>query len=59
MSPSQNYFYNSGFLPCIGCGRCVVACPYKARNMDSGTFYTEGTPRVEEYEKAPTWEYNK
>jgi molybdopterin-containing oxidoreductase family iron-sulfur binding subunit len=44
---------------CIGCGRCVVACPYKARNLDSGTFYTEGTPRVEEYEKAPTWEYNK
>ncbi|MDI6753175.1 MAG: 4Fe-4S dicluster domain-containing protein [Thermodesulfobacteriota bacterium] len=44
---------------CIGCGRCVVACPYKARNMDGGEFYTEGTPKVEEYEKAPTWEYSK
>ncbi|MFH0786870.1 MAG: 4Fe-4S dicluster domain-containing protein [Pseudomonadota bacterium] len=44
---------------CIGCGRCVIACPYKARNLDAGAFYTEGTPQVEEYEKAPTWEYNR
>jgi tetrathionate reductase subunit B len=44
---------------CIGCGRCVVACPYKARNLDAGAFYTEGTPQIEEYEKAPTWEYNQ
>ena len=44
---------------CIGCGRCVLACPYKARNLDAGAFYTEGTPKVEEYEKAPTWEYGK
>ncbi|MEO0249249.1 MAG: 4Fe-4S dicluster domain-containing protein [candidate division WOR-3 bacterium] len=44
---------------CIGCGRCVLACPYKARNLDAGSFYTEGTPKIEEYEKAPTWEYGK
>lgn len=44
---------------CIGCGRCVIACPYKARTLDAGYFYTEGTPRVEEYEMAPTWEYGK
>src|SRR4030067_1138422 len=44
---------------CIGCGRCVVACPYKARNLDAGAFYTEGSPKFEEYEKAPTWEYGK
>jgi len=44
---------------CIGCGRCVIACPYKARNLDAGAFYTEGTPQVEEYEKAPSWEYGK
>lgn len=44
---------------CIGCGRCVLACPYKARNLDRGAFYTEGTPKVEEYEKAPSWEYGR
>ena len=44
---------------CIGCGRCVVACPYKARNLDGGAFYTEGTPKIEEYELGPVWEYSK
>lgn len=47
------------YKQCIGCGRCVVACPYKARSLDAGAFYTEGTPRVEEYEKAPAWEYHR
>ena len=42
---------------CIGCGRCVIACPYKARNLDAGEFYTEGTPRIEPYETSPSWEY--
>lgn len=44
---------------CIGCGRCVIACPYKARNLDSGAFYTEGTPKVEDYELSPAWEYGR
>lgn len=44
---------------CIGCGRCVIACPYKARMLDKGAFYTENTPNVEDYEKAPTFEYSK
>ena len=44
---------------CIGCGRCVLGCPYKARNLDAGAFYTQGTPKIEEYEKDPTWEYGK
>lgn len=44
---------------CIGCGRCVVACPYKARTLDAGYLYTEGTPKEEEYEKSPTWEYGR
>jgi len=44
---------------CIGCGRCVVACPYKARGLDGGDYYTEDTPKIEEYEKAPSWEYSR
>jgi len=44
---------------CIGCGRCVIACPYKARTLDEGYFHTEGTPAIQEYEKAPTWEYSR
>jgi molybdopterin-containing oxidoreductase family iron-sulfur binding subunit len=44
---------------CIGCGRCVVACPYKARALDAGIFYTEDTPETQAYEQAPTWEYRK
>jgi Fe-S-cluster-containing dehydrogenase component len=37
----------------------VLACPYKARNLDSGAFYTEGTPKIEAYETSPTWEYSR
>lgn len=44
---------------CIGCGRCVIACPYKARTLDAGAFHTEDTPKIEEYDMAPTWEYSK
>jgi len=44
---------------CIGCGRCVAACPYKARALDGGKFYTEGTPKIEAYETSPTWEYGR
>ncbi len=44
---------------CIGCGRCVAACPYKARALDGGSFYTEGTPKIEAYETSPTWEYGR
>ena len=47
------------YMECIGCGRCVIACPYKARNLDAGAFYTEGTPQIEPYETAPTWEYSR
>lgn len=47
------------YAQCIGCGRCVVACPYKARGLDGGAFYTAGTPRLQDYEKAPSWEYGR
>jgi len=47
------------YQECIGCGRCVVACPYKARNLDLGEFYTEGTPKTQAYEAEPSWEYSR
>ena len=47
------------YAECIGCGKCVIACPYKARTLDAGEFHTEGTPRIEEYDIAPTWEYSR
>jgi molybdopterin-containing oxidoreductase family iron-sulfur binding subunit len=56
---TSNGIVMMNYAQCIGCGRCVVACPYKARNLDAGAFYTEGTPKVEDYEKAPSFEYNR
>lgn len=44
---------------CIGCRYCIVACPYDARSSDKGKFYTENTPKLEEYEKRPNFEYQK
>lgn len=44
---------------CIGCGKCVKACPYNARTVDEGAYYTEGTPNLEAYEKRTIFEYNK
>lgn len=44
---------------CIRCGRCVIACPYKARALDRGEMFTEGTPVKQEYEAGPTWEHGK
>lgn len=44
---------------CIGCGKCVPACPYNARTMDEGKFHTEGTPAIQKYETLPSFEYGK
>jgi molybdopterin-containing oxidoreductase family iron-sulfur binding subunit len=44
---------------CIGCGACVGACPYDARALDTGQFFTDGTPRRQPYESVTAWEYGR
>jgi molybdopterin-containing oxidoreductase family iron-sulfur binding subunit len=44
---------------CIGCGKCVPACPYDARTMDEGRFHSDGTPEMMKYETMPSFEYGK
>lgn len=44
---------------CIGCRYCITACPYNARTADFGEAYTDGTPKVQDYELRPAFEYKK
>jgi len=44
---------------CIGCARCIDACPYEARSADDGDFFGEGTPEVTRYETRPNFEYGE
>lgn len=45
------------YVKCIGCQRCISACPYGARSFDKGNYYTDSTPQNEPYESESSFEY--
>ncbi len=53
----KNGIVMMNYSQCIGCGQCVSACPYKARYLDKGGFYTKDTPAIQPYETRKFFEY--
>ncbi len=44
---------------CTNKATCVHDCPYKVPLVDLAGFYGEGTPRIQDYETRPNFEYGK
>ncbi|NVO00413.1 MAG: 4Fe-4S dicluster domain-containing protein [Geobacteraceae bacterium] len=44
---------------CIGCQKCIAACPYNSRTIDKGAFHSDGTPALQKYETMAAFEYGK
>ena len=47
------------YTECIGCKKCIPACPYQSRSIDKGDFHSDGTPARQTYETLPSFEYGK
>jgi tetrathionate reductase subunit B len=45
------------YAKCVGCGKCVPACPYGARALDDRSYHSDGTPELQRYETMPSFEY--
>ena len=45
------------YAKCVGCGKCVAACPYGARALDDGATHAGPSAAPMPYESKPAFEY--